>query len=146
MNKHKNQKVARETNSIKFPEPTDENDELVILGVVVLLGLVIAHATRSSGHNRRNNRGTRSGSCTSSFREFALCKLTLSSDPRVWMGGGIPTRWRWQSQDDRDRRRVSKSGVVHCVSYSKNDHFSIFLQRNTMKLWGKGSGQKHAFM
>ena len=31
-------------------------------------------------------------------------QLTLSSDPRMWMGGGIPTRWRRHGRDGRDRR------------------------------------------
>ena len=30
--------------------------------------------------------------------------LTLSSDPRMWMGGGIPTRWRWYGRENRENR------------------------------------------
>ena len=56
--------------------------------------------------------------------------LTLSSDPRVWMGGGIPTPWRWYR---REGGRLSKSAVLHRVIYSKNHCFQILFRRNTSK-------------
>ena len=51
-----------------------------------------------------------SSSSSSSLRDFASCKLTLSSDPRVWVGGRIPTRWRrydrdgWDDRENRENR------------------------------------------
>ena len=44
--------------------------------------------------------------------------LTLSSDPRVWMGGGIPTRWRWYNRDRRENRDDRLSFQIACSSLS----------------------------
>ena len=49
---------------------------------------VVAAAAEGGGGGARDIPGP-----SSSLREFAVLR-TLSSDPRVWMGGGIPTRWR----------------------------------------------------
>ena len=54
-------------------------------------------------------------------------QLTLPSDPRVWMGGGIPTRWRWYDREDRDRRLTFQIDTIASVTLSqKCDIFHTF--------------------
>ena len=68
-------------------------------------------------------------------------QLTLSSDPRVWMGGGIPTRWLWygrEGRENRDGRRVSKSILIILANFTK----VIIIVRNTIAIWATGGGQK----
>ena len=71
---------------------------------------------------------------SSSLREFALCKLTLSSDPRVWMGGRIPTRWRRYGRDDRDGRDGRLTFQIGCASlcflFKKCSFFNDFTKKH----------------
>ena len=41
---------------------------------------------------------------------------TLSSDPRVWMGGRIPTPWRWYGWENRDDRENRLRRQIGCSS------------------------------
>ena len=56
--------------------------------------------------------------------------LTLSSDPRVWMGGRIPTRWR---RYDRDRWENRLSLQIACSSLSNLVQKSSFLDTCSKK-------------
>ena len=44
--------------------------------------------------------------------------LTLSSDPRMWMAGRIPTRWLRYNRDDRDDRDRRLPLQIACSSLS----------------------------
>ena len=61
-------------------------------------------------------------------------QLTLSSDPRVWMGGGIPTRWRWYGRDDRDRRdrrlRLQIDTIASVTLSQTCDIFHTFFKKH----------------
>ena len=62
--------------------------------------------------------------------------LTLSSDPRVWMGGGIPTRWRRHNRDGRDGRENRDrrlSFQIACSSLSILAKKSSFLDTCSKK-------------
>ena len=73
----------------------------------------------------------RGSSSSSSLREVALRKLTLSSDPRVWMGGRIPTRWRRYGRDDRDRRLTFQIGSASlCFLFKKCSFFNDFTKKH----------------
>ena len=92
--------------------------------MVVVVVVVVSSGSSSSSSS------ISSSSSNSSLREFALCKLTLSSDPRVWMGGRIPTRWRRYGRDDRDGRLSSQIGCS-CLCFLS---VSVLSQRNISKL------------
>ena len=59
--------------------------------------------------------------------------LTLSSDPRVWMGGRIPTRWRRYGRDRRDRRENRLPLQIACSSLSNLAKKSSFLDTFSKK-------------
>ena len=40
--------------------------------------------------------------------------LTLSSDPRMWMGGWIPTRWRRYNRQNRQNRDDQLTFQIGC--------------------------------
>ena len=56
--------------------------------------------------------------------------LALSSDLRVWMGGGIPTRWLWYGRENRDRRLPPQ---IACFSLSNLAKKSSFLNTFSKK-------------
>ena len=78
-------------------------------------------------------------------------QLTLSSDPRVWMGGGIPTRWRrhnrdgWENRDRRDGRLSFQIDTYHPRKCSKSHHFRVLIVRSTIAIWATG-GLKSAYV
>ena len=62
-----------------------------------------------------------------------LVLLTLSSDPRMWMAGRIPTRWRRYNREDRDRRDRRLSFQIACSSLSILVKKSSFLDTCSKK-------------
>ena len=54
--------------------------------------------------------------------------LTLSSDPRMWMAGRIPTRWRRYNREDRDRRDRRENRLSFQIACSP---LSILLKKSS---------------